>query len=130
MTNIFIYWGDKSYSVTRQNTCYDLFWSLDDEGNPYQASLRMLPEVYSLQIPNSESGRLPHLGDWDWVSQYPKINISMLERAVSYNAKNEEEGRIWWQEKTIKQVYRLFKKTPFMKQTFALRTDDMPISNF
>jgi len=111
MTSIFAYWKNGDYSIINAASLYDLFWQLDNEGNPYSPSLRILPTGFSMDICNN-SKNLPRIINAPYgcsipVSQYPKLSIEMLEKAIENHTKDQDEQTIWFRQKTIKQACKL-----------------------
>jgi hypothetical protein len=109
MTTIFAYWKNGDYSIINAASLYDLFWQLDNEGNPYSPSLRILPTGFSMEIYN-DNKKLPHITSYGYpvpVSQLPKLSISMLEKAIENHTEDQDEQTIWFRQKTIKQACKL-----------------------
>lgn len=111
MTTIFAYWANGDYSIINATSLYDLFWQLDREGNPYSPSLRILPTGFAMEICN-DSKKLPRIINAPHdcsisVSQYPKLSILKMEKAIENHTKDHDEQRIWFRQKTIKQTFKL-----------------------
>lgn len=60
MKNYIAFWPDETFTVLSASSLYDLFWNLDEEGNPYAAEIYRLAGRFSVkQIRVSSRGSLP-----------------------------------------------------------------------